>query len=85
MIETSPFMRRTQIKNLCSLDEEPNLGTEYNSKISENIKISWLTDIAELPRKEATHFFLANEFFDALPIQKFQVNLNNIRIQIFIY
>lgn len=35
--------------------------------------ITWITDLAELPRKEAPQFFLANEFFDALPIQKFQV------------
>ena len=69
-------MRKTQFNTLC-VDEgstEPDIYRSYKSKMSETIKISWISDINELPRKEASHFFLANEFFDALPIQKFKVN-----------
>ncbi|CAF0712266.1 unnamed protein product [Brachionus calyciflorus] len=72
MIETSPYLRKTQMKNLCNLDQEPEILNEYKSKYSENIKIVWVTDITQLPRKEAAHFFVANEFFDALPVHKFQ-------------
>lgn len=74
MVESSPFMRRTQLKTLCDLGEdiEPTLLEAYQSKHSINIKIIWLQDLSQLPRLEAPQFFLANEFFDALPIQKFQ-------------
>lgn len=72
MVETSPFMRKAQLKNLCNLDIDPKLNQSYRSKYSDTINVTWLEDICELPRKESVHFFLANEFFDALPIQKFQ-------------
>ncbi|RNA40170.1 NADH dehydrogenase [ubiquinone] complex assembly factor 7, partial [Brachionus plicatilis] len=72
MIESSPFLRKIQIKNLCNLEKEPELEKEYDSKHSNRIKITWLTDITQLPHKEAVHFFVANEFFDALPVHKFQ-------------
>jgi SAM-dependent MidA family methyltransferase len=75
MVETSPFMRRTQLKILCGIDEqEPVSLTEYKSKHSESIRVVWLHDLNELPVLEAPQFFLANEFFDALPCHKFQVN-----------
>lgn len=77
MIETSPHLRKIQMKNLCNLEQEPDLLKEYKSKFSENIKIIWLTDITQLPRKEAAHFFVANEFFDALPVHKFKVKIRN--------
>ena len=73
LIETSPFLRKIQMKNLCNLNQEPELEKEYESKYSGSIKISWLTDITQLPHNEAVHFFAANEFFDALPVHKFQV------------
>lgn len=56
------------------LFKDPKLNQSYRSKYSDTINVTWLEDICELPRKESVHFFLANEFFDALPIQKFQVN-----------
>ncbi len=63
----------------------PELYKGYPSKLSETIKIHWISDINELPRREAAHFFLANEFFDALPIQKFEVvdkfDLKKLKVQ----
>mgnify|MGYP001185019557 CR=1 FL=1 len=74
MVEKSDFMRRMQFKKLTdNQDNEPKLYEKYKSKHSEKSTITWISDINELPRKEAVHFFLANEFFDALPIHKFQV------------
>jgi SAM-dependent MidA family methyltransferase len=77
MIETSPFMRKTQYRTLCSVgqgsEEEPEFYKSYSSKYSDSIKIHWISDINELPHKNAAQLFLANEFFDALPVQKFQV------------
>jgi len=74
LIENSAFMRKKQIKTLCNLDLEPNLFESYESKYGNSINITWLTDINQLPRHNTVHFFLANEFFDALPFQKFQKN-----------
>ena len=77
MVETSPFLRKMQMKNLCAAPniegEEPKLKQAYKSKHSASISVTWLEDISEVPRKDTAHFVLANEFFDALPIQKFQV------------
>lgn len=77
MIESSPYLRKIQMNNLCNLNQEPELEKEYESKYSNRIKITWLTDISQLPHKEAVHFFAANEFFDALPVHKFQVKLTH--------
>jgi SAM-dependent MidA family methyltransferase len=71
----SPFLRKIQYKNLCDdKDDEPKLHKSYKSKLSNSIEIIWVKEVNEIPNNEAIHFFLANEFFDALPIQKFQVN-----------
>ena len=79
LVESSPFMRQTQMKQLCNYAEteevEPILLKNYASRFSNDIKIIWLQDLSELPKVEAPHFFLANEFFDALPVQKFQVKI----------
>jgi SAM-dependent MidA family methyltransferase len=83
MVEKSPSMRSRQLKLLCKSTsiEQPDLSKSYDSKYSSNIKVNWLEDIADLPEKEAAQFFFANEFFDALPIQKFQVgNFKNSSI-----
>ena len=75
MVETSPFLRKIQMKKLCSTsgDEELELGKPHKFKDSLSIHITWLEDISQLPKKDVVHFVLANEFFDALPIQKFEV------------
>ncbi len=74
LVEMSPALRKIQYENLCLKSEiEPKLYKSYKSKRSDLIEITWLQDVTEIPKLEAAHFFLANEFFDALPIQKFQV------------
>jgi NADH dehydrogenase [ubiquinone] 1 alpha subcomplex assembly factor 7 len=74
LVEKSPFMRRLQMKTLCKeidANDEIVLYKPYESKFSPSITIAWLCDIAELKPKLAVHFFVANEFFDALPVHKF--------------
>lgn len=72
MIETSGFMRKMQFKNLIGREEELKLGEPYKSKYPGLNTVTWIEDISELKQKESVHFFLANEFFDALPVHKFQ-------------
>jgi SAM-dependent MidA family methyltransferase len=78
-VETSEALRQIQFKNLCgNADGQkvlPKSLESYKYKNSSNINILWLDDVCQLPRNEAVHFYLANEFFDALPIHKFQVGL----------
>jgi SAM-dependent MidA family methyltransferase len=66
-------MRKIQCKNLCNLESEPQLYKSYRSIFSNSIEIKWVQDLNEIPKVEAVHFYLANEFFDALPIHKLQV------------
>lgn len=79
MVETSPFLRKIQLKSLGSenADEEVKCNQPYKSKHSSSINITWLEDISGLPKKDTAHFILANEFFDALPFQKFEVRRHN--------
>ena len=78
LVESSPHLRKLQKSLLCEktsiIEEEPQLNQPYKSKHSPTINIVWLRDLVELPKKEAIHFLMANEFFDALPFQKFQVS-----------
>jgi SAM-dependent MidA family methyltransferase len=75
MIETSEFLRRKQCFNLCNKDESPKTFETNKYKEENSINITWLDDISQLPKSESIHYFLANEFFDAMPIHKFQVIL----------
>jgi SAM-dependent MidA family methyltransferase len=77
LIETSGFLRRIQFEKLCGEKTDPSLLTPYKHKTSTNINITWLDDISQLPGREAVHYYLANEFFDALPIHKFKVSIFN--------
>lgn len=56
LVETSPFLRKTQSKTLEKLCD----------------RVTWLEDLNNLPNQ--TSIFIANEFFDALPVHQFQWN-----------
>ncbi len=72
MVESSPVMRAYQLRLLTNTDADgPNILDTYQTKYK-NIKVTWIQDMIELPKLQAPQFFLANEFFDALPVQKFQ-------------
>ncbi|XP_076475600.1 protein arginine methyltransferase NDUFAF7 homolog, mitochondrial isoform X3 [Bombus vancouverensis nearcticus] len=80
LVEVSPTLSLIQAKNLCKTI------TEYDTKINESksnpinyyregitedeIKIYWYNSIKDVPKNFS--IFLAHEFFDALPIHKFQ-------------
>lgn len=81
LVEVSPTLSLIQAKNLCKTI------TEYDTKINESknnpinyyregitedeIKVYWYDSIKDVPKNFS--IFLAHEFFDALPIHKFQV------------
>ncbi|CAD5112386.1 DgyrCDS1607 [Dimorphilus gyrociliatus] len=73
LIEVSPKMKQLQHAKLCQTgildDKIPNLNT---SMTRYNIPVTWHNDIQLLP--EEFTFFIAHEFFDALPIHVFLKN-----------
>ncbi|XP_043253516.1 protein arginine methyltransferase NDUFAF7, mitochondrial [Colletes gigas] len=80
LVEISPALSLIQAKNLCKIIKEHNIETNesesnsityYREGITEdNVKIYWYHDIKDVPKEFS--IFVAHEFFDALPIHKFQ-------------
>jgi NADH dehydrogenase [ubiquinone] 1 alpha subcomplex assembly factor 7 len=70
----SPHLSQLQAQTLCvktARSSEPTQLYYQLGTTATNIPVFWYSSIQDVPR----HFscFLANEFFDALPIHKFQV------------
>lgn len=82
LVEISPALSMIQAQNLCSHITEtnpadPNNVTEGNSIghymkgiTDDGVEVYWYYSITDVPK--AFSVFLAHEFFDALPIHKFQ-------------
>lgn len=80
MVEISPTLSLIQAKNLCKTIKEHDIQTnktEHNIKYyqegvtEDGVKIYWYYSVKDVPKNFSV--FLAHEFFDALPIHKFQV------------
>ncbi|QSS62643.1 DUF185 domain-containing protein [Histoplasma capsulatum] len=74
LVETSPVLREVQRKLLCGDTplEEVEIGYKSTS-IHLGVPVIWTEHIKLLPNEsDKTPFFLAHEFFDALPIHAFQ-------------
>jgi NADH dehydrogenase [ubiquinone] 1 alpha subcomplex assembly factor 7 len=74
LVEASPVLREKQHRLLCGSNplEETPTGYSSLSKHTHPIHVNWLTDAAMLPLAPGSSpFFLAHEFFDALPIHVF--------------
>lgn len=90
LIEISPALSFIQAKTLCIESKNNELKVNENEKNSimyykegitkDGIKIYWYNSINDVPREFS--IFLAHEFFDALPIHKFQVQKQYINMGI---
>ncbi|XP_012277477.1 protein arginine methyltransferase NDUFAF7, mitochondrial [Orussus abietinus] len=79
-VEISPVLSDIQAKNLCVSSKEvkpevnknqKNAVTHYRKGITEEgVQIFWYYSINDVPRKFSV--FIAHEFFDTLPVHKFQ-------------
>ncbi|MDC1280360.1 SAM-dependent methyltransferase [Pelagibacteraceae bacterium] len=69
MINT--FNKFPHFKNCCNVQilEKSNLLKKIQKKTIKNQKVKWLNDLNELNHSPC--IFIANEFFDALPIKQF--------------
>lgn len=82
LVEISPALSEIQAKNICvtstkvkinCLDDKKNTIGHYREGVTEHgVKVFWYHSIQDVPRNFSV--FIAHEFFDALPIQKFQKN-----------
>nr|XP_012136627.1 PREDICTED: NADH dehydrogenase [ubiquinone] complex I, assembly factor 7 homolog isoform X1 [Megachile rotundata] len=80
LIEISPTLSSIQAKTLCKTTKEYDTVTNnfdqnvipyYREGVTEDgINVYWYRSVMDLPKKFS--IFLAHEFFDALPIHKFQ-------------
>ena len=74
LVEVSPKLSEIQHDKLCQKNEicDDKHDIYYKKGISRFGKcVYWYKQLSDVPR--ATSFFIAHEFFDALPIHKFQV------------
>lgn len=81
LVEISPALSSIQAQSLCKTIKEhdikrneiqPTSVTYYREGLTEDgVPIYWYHSIKDIPKKFS--IFLAHEFFDALPIHKFQV------------
>ncbi|XP_074596791.1 protein arginine methyltransferase NDUFAF7, mitochondrial [Brevipalpus obovatus] len=74
LVEVSPHLAKLQENKLCgsnSIEWDLNYFTK-SSTTSLGYPITWYQSFEQVPSNKGFTFFLANEFFDALPIHKFQ-------------
>ncbi|XP_028398708.1 protein arginine methyltransferase NDUFAF7, mitochondrial-like [Dendronephthya gigantea] len=69
LVEISPAMREMQKKILCISDQKQDVPMNSNTT-KDGIPVTWHHDISDVPK--GCSFYLAHEFFDALPIHEFQ-------------
>ncbi|XP_076760856.1 protein arginine methyltransferase NDUFAF7, mitochondrial [Xylocopa sonorina] len=82
LVEISPTLSLIQAKNLCKTIKEHDIYTQLNEAqqnsityyregtTEDGVKLYWYHSIKDVPRNFS--IILAHEFFDALPIHKFQ-------------
>lgn len=79
LIEISPFFRQLQHENICGTnklsvnDQSIQSNTIYNQPISWFESLNQYFSFKTIKDKNRFKIFIANEFFDALPIYKFTV------------
>lgn len=79
LVEISPVLTQIQEKALCdeiSVIEQDRSNRLHHSLSKNGIPVTWYQSIDELSVTSGFNAFIANEFFDALPIHKFQRHSN---------
>jgi len=76
MVEVSPALRKMQWKALgcqgeCPDDDDNPTSPITGTTAAGGIDVTWYRSLEEVPENHTT-FYIAHEFFDALPIHQFQ-------------
>lgn len=72
LVEISPHLTKLQAQNICFTSSETNGATaaHHQGETATDIPVYWYHKIEDIPK--GFSIILAHEFFDALPINKFQ-------------
>lgn len=74
LVEVSPYLSELQAKRLCTKYAETKKGDDVpyyrQGETLSGIKVYWYRSVEKIPKSFS--IYLAHEFFDALPIHKFQ-------------
>ncbi|KAK9455276.1 S-adenosyl-L-methionine-dependent methyltransferase [Dipodascopsis uninucleata] len=79
MVDASPTLRQKQHETLCGNAQLEKVGFGYQSKTKAGIPIVWYETLKDIPNDDLSHFIIAHEFFDALPIHQFEKTPNGWR------
>jgi len=76
LIEISSHLTQIQERTVCGATSliEKERRQEHHSLSKNGIPVTWYKSLDELPEKSGFNAFVAHEFFDALPVHKFQRN-----------
>ncbi|XP_049878295.1 protein arginine methyltransferase NDUFAF7 homolog, mitochondrial [Pectinophora gossypiella] len=71
-VEISDTMRLVQANNLCIAHRETDIAMPHNyeGETASGIKVYWYNDLKKVPKNFS--WYVAHEFFDVLPIHKFE-------------
>ncbi|XP_041969904.1 protein arginine methyltransferase NDUFAF7 homolog, mitochondrial [Aricia agestis] len=72
LVEISSTMQRIQANRICATHKETSLDLPYNymGETVSGIKVYWYNDLKKVPNNFS--WYIAHEFFDVLPIHKFE-------------
>ena len=78
LVETSPILTKIQEARLCGYfhnnTERIDENIVHRAISKQGLTVNWYTRVSDVPK--GFSFFVANEFFDALPIHQFVKNPN---------
>ncbi|CAB3225337.1 unnamed protein product [Arctia plantaginis] len=79
LVEISSTMQSVQANRLCISHREVELGLPHNyeGETVSGIKVYWYNDLSKVPKNFS--WYIAHEFFDVLPIHKFEKTDNGWR------
>lgn len=83
LVEISPFLVQIQEKNLCGQISilEIDSSSVHESLTETGLPVTWYRSLDQVPESSGFTAYIAHEFFDALPIHKFQVGYLKLEIQ----
>lgn len=86
LIEISSHLTQIQERTICGATSliETDRRKEHHSLSKNGIPVTWYRSLEQLPEKSGFNAFVAHEFFDALPVHKFQRNEKGVWCEIMV-
>ena len=86
LIEISSHLTQIQERTVCGATSliERHQRKEHHSLSKNGIPVTWYTSLDQLPETSGFNAFVGHEFFDALPVHKFQRNEKGVWCEVLI-